>query len=139
VLAVAVREGVADSWLCGGSRGIRAASLCSCRGRGRGSGEWELGFWIWEAAYIRFWWAFWANILVWASFSLLYTYKTVILEVPNGNGDEDLQNVLLSASSDGDGYMPNKLPTGTKNAPIASPNGGNPRRGSGPVAIPTAG
>jgi hypothetical protein len=71
-------------------------------------------------------------IVLWASFCLLYTLGFGLYSgSPTGNGDGDLQNVLLPASPDGDGNFPVKLPAGTKNTPIASPNGVNPRRGSG--------
>jgi hypothetical protein len=96
---------------------------------GGGEGEWmSLGIRVWDAAYIRFWWA-WANIVFWATFGLLYTLHCYNSGSPTGDGD--LQNVPSPASPDGDGKLPVKLPAGTKITPIGSPNGGNPRRGSG--------
>jgi hypothetical protein len=59
-------------------------------------------------------------------------FQPICINMPTwGDGDGDEQNVKSPASPDGDHIWSAKIPTGIKNLPVTSPNGGIPRRGSG--------
>jgi hypothetical protein len=90
-----------------------------------GDGEEMIEVRVYSAIFIVCLWA-WASMFIWASFSL-YAY-TCLLESLAGNRGRGWSGRSYPASPDEDYFWSVKIPAGTKNPPIAFPNGGIPHR-----------